>query len=356
MAGNSFGTLFRLSTFGESHGVAIGGMIDGCPSGIHLDIDQIQAELDKRRPGQSSITTPRKESDTLEILSGVFEGKTTGAPLGFVIRNTNQHSQDYDHLARVYRPGHADEVWDKKFGFRDYRGGGRSSARETAIRVAGGAIAKQFLMKDSIEITAYVNQVKDVCIDKPYDQLNLDLRDQNAIRCPDTAVAQQMIQLIEKAKESGDSVGGAITCVCRNVPAGWGEPVFDRLEALLAHAMLSINATKGFEMYHGIESTKRWGSENNLYQTPTPQPLGSGEAGITGGISTGQDIVFTVYFKPVSTISKPQPTRNQVGEEIILEAKGRHDPCVLPRAVPIVEAMAALVLADASLLARLNKF
>lgn len=354
MAGNSFGILFRLTTFGESHGVAIGGVIDGCPAGLEFSLDFIQNELDRRKPGQSSITTPRKESDTVEILSGVFEGKSTGAPIGFIIRNADQQSKDYDHLKDVYRPGHADHVWDKKFGFRDHRGGGRSSARETASRVVGGAFAKLFLKQAGIKIMAYVSRVKDIEITQNYDQLDLNKIESNIVRCPDSETANQMIALIEEAKNAGDSLGGIVTCVCQHVPAGLGEPVFDKLHAVLAHAMLSINATKGFEMYKGFDSTYLTGSENNKFQTPTPTPTAKGQAGITGGISTGEDIVFNVAFKPVSTISRAQQTINKQGEEVTLEAKGRHDPCVLPRAVPIVEAMAALVLADAVLLTRGN--
>jgi chorismate synthase len=355
MAGNSFGQLYKLMTYGESHGAAIGGVIDGCPAGIEMNAELVQKELDRRRPGQSSITTPRTESDTVELLSGVFDGKTTGAPIGFIIRNGNQRSGDYDHLKDVYRPGHADHTWDAKFGFRDYRGGGRSSARETAARVVGGAIAKEFLQQNGVSIKAYVSRVKDIAITANYDELDLTTIENNIVRCPDEQVALQMIALIEEAKQAGDSVGGLVTCVCSGIPSGLGEPVFDRLDAVLAHAMLSINATKGFEMYKGFDSTYLYGSENNQYQTPTPEPIAKGQAGIAGGISTGQDIVFNVAFKPVSTISKPQQTTDVNGKEITLEAKGRHDPCVLPRAVPIVEAMAAMVLMDMILLARSNK-
>lgn len=355
MAGNTFGTLFKLSTFGESHGAAIGGVLDGCPAGIVVDMNFIQGELDRRKPGQSSITTPRKESDAVEILSGVFEGKTTGTPIGFIIRNADQQSKDYDHLKDVYRPGHADHTWDKKFGFRDHRGGGRSSARETACRVVGGAFAKLLLRQSGVDIKAYVSRVKDIETTKNYDQLDLSNIESNIVRCPDTETANRMIALIEEAKNAGDSLGGLITCVCNNVPAGLGEPVFYKLDAVLAHAMLSINATKGFEMYKGFESTYMYGSENNKFQTPTPAPTAKGQAGLAGGISTGEDIVFNVAFKPVSTISKAQQTTNAQGEEVTLEAKGRHDPCVLPRAVPIVEAMTALVLADTLLLARGNR-
>lgn len=356
MAGNTFGTLFRLSTFGESHGAAIGGVIDGCPAGLEMNEAIIQRELDRRRPGQSAITTQRSEADKVEILSGVFEGKTTGTPIAFIIRNSDQRPKDYAELKDVYRPGHADKTWDQKFGFRDYRGGGRSSARETAARVAGGAVAKHFLHKlNRIEIKAFVSRVKDVEITRNYEELNLNLIENNIVRCPDEEVAARMIALIEETKAAGDSVGGIVTCVCKNVPTGLGEPVFDKLDAMLAHAMLSINAVKGFEIYKGFDSTRLYGSENNRYQTPTPNPQEKGQAGIAGGISTGEDIVFNVAFKPVSTISKAQQTTDTEGKEVTLEAKGRHDPCVLPRAVPIVEAMAALVLADMTLLARGNK-
>lgn len=345
MSGNSFGTLFRLTTFGESHGSAIGGVIDGCPAGMALDISAIQTELDRRRPGQSSITTSRNESDTVEILSGVLDGKTLGTPIGFIIRNKDHQSSDYDLLKDVYRPGHADQFWQEKFGIRDHRGGGRSSARETASRVVGGAIARQMLIGQGIQIQAYVSSIKDIEVAKKYTELDLGLIESTVVRCPDTAIADKMIALIEKVKAEGDSVGGTITCVTTGVPSGWGAPVFDKLQAVMAHALLSINATKGFEMEDGFASTKRLGSENN--------PIVSG---ITGGLSTGKDIVFRVAFKPVSTIAKKQKATNAAGQEVELEATGRHDPCVLPRAVPIVEAMAALVLADAMLLARSDKF
>ena len=344
MSGNSFGTLFRLTTFGESHGVAIGGVIEGCPAGMNFDISAIQRDLDRRRPGQSALTTPRNESDTIEILSGVFEGKTLGTPIGFIIRNKDHQSTDYDVLKDVFRPGHADQFWQEKYGIRDHRGGGRSSARETAARVVGGAVAKQLLSAHGIEIQAYVSSVKDIALKKKYNELDLSQTETSMVRCPDEETAQLMIALIERARSEGDSVGGTITCVARHVPVGWGAPVFDKLQARLAQGVLSINATKGFEMEDGFESTHRFGSENN----PLP-------TGITGGLSTGNDIVFRVAFKPVSTISKAQNTINSAGEEVVLQAKGRHDPCVLPRAVSIVEAMTALVLADAMLLARADR-
>lgn len=341
---SSFGRIFKLTTFGESHGVAIGGVLDGCPAGVDIDEGFIQAELDRRRPGQSDITTQRKESDRVEILSGVFNGKSLGTPIGFLLRNEDHRSEDYDALKDVYRPGHADEVWDKKFGFRDHRGGGRSSARETASRVVGGAIAKLFLKNKGIKIQAYVSSVKDVVLNLPHTSLDLTKTEENSVRCPDRATAQLMISLINETKANGDSVGGVITCVCTGLAAGLGEPVFDKLHAVLAHAMLSINAVKGFELDDGFESTRRFGSENNTLPS-----------GVAGGISNGGDIVFHVAFKPVSTIAKKQQARNSQGEEVALEAKGRHDPCVVPRAVPIVESMAALVLADMLLLRRANQ-
>jgi chorismate synthase len=349
MPANSFGNLFCLTTFGESHGAAIGGVIDGCPAGLSVDINFIQLQLDRRKPGQSDITTQRKEEDVVEILSGIFEGKTTGAPIGFIIRNKDQNSADYAHLKEVYRPGHADYVYEKKYGLRDFRGGGRSSARETACRVVGGAIAQLLLKHHGISIAAFVHSVKDVEVIKHYTKLDLNAREKNIVRCADEETAAKMIATIEEAKANGDSVGGTILCVCAGVPVGLGEPVFEKLDAVLAHAMLSINATKGFEMLDGFASTKLFGSENNLKYSPNS---GKTSDGITAGISTGDDIVFKVAFKPTSTISKPQQTTNTHNAEITLEAKGRHDPCVLPRAVPIVEAMAALVLADFLLLQR----
>jgi chorismate synthase len=344
MAGNSIGTLFRLTTFGESHGAAIGGILEGCEAGLELDRDFIRKEMLRRKPGQSEITTQRKEDDEVEFLSGVFEGKTIGTPIGFIIRNKDHQSADYDHLKEVYRPGHADEVWMKKFGVRDYRGGGRSSARETAARVVGGSIAKLLLAKENIEVNAFVSSVKDIVLDKEYHELNLKDAEQNIVRCPDEATAKKMISCIEAAKENGDSVGGVITCIISGVPAGLGEPVFDKLHAVLGHAMLSINAVKGFEIGNGFQSTKLYGSENNTI-----------ESGIAGGISTGEDIVLKVAFKPVSTIAKAQQTKDIHGNEVTLEAKGRHDPCVLPRAVVIIEAMAALVIEDFMLLQRANR-
>jgi len=350
MAGNSFGKLFKLTTFGESHGVAIGGIIDGCPSGLKLDFDAIQNELDRRKPGQSKIVTQRKEPDTVEFLSGIFEGVTTGTPIGFVIKNTNQKSKDYSHIKDVYRPSHADYTYDKKYGVRDYRGGGRSSARETASRVVAGAIAKQML--SSIKINAFTSSVGDIFIDKPYQDLDFSKIESNIIRCPDEASAEKMIAKVQEVKKQGDTIGGTITCVLQNVPVGLGEPVFDKLHAELGKAMLSINAVKGFEFGSGFCGAKMKGSEHNdkFNEDGTTKTNLSG--GIQGGISNGMDIYFRVAFKPVATTLQKQETINSKGETVEMQGKGRHDPCVVPRAVPIVEAMAALVLADYTLLRR----
>lgn len=353
MSGNSFGALFSLTTFGESHGLALGGVIDGCPAGIEIDTNFIQNELNRRKPGQSAIVTQRKEADEVVFYSGLFEGKTTGSPIGFAIHNTNQKSKDYTHIKDSYRPSHADYVYDKKYGFRDYRGGGRSSARETASRVVAGAIAKQFL--SPIEFTAFVSAVGPLKLEKPYNQLNFSTIENNPVRCADPTMAIEMEQYIRKIRKEGDTVGGVITCVIKNVPLGLGEPVFDKLHAQLAKAMLSINAVKGFEYGSGFEGSKMKGSEHNdLYNNDgTTQSNYSG--GIQGGISNGMDIYFNVAFKPVATIMQAQETINNENQKIIMEGKGRHDPCVVPRAVPIVEAMAALVLADFTLLNRTNK-
>ncbi|WP_299362031.1 chorismate synthase [Winogradskyella sp.] len=353
MAGNSFGKLFKLTTFGESHGVAIGGIIDGCPSGLQLDFEAIQNELDRRKPGQSKIVTQRKEPDTVEFLSGIFEGVTTGTPIGFVIKNTNQKSKDYSHIKDVYRPSHADYTYDKKYGVRDYRGGGRSSARETACRVVAGAIAKQLL--DSVKINAFTSSVGDIFIDKPYQELDFSKIESNAIRCPDASSAERMITKIKEVKKQGDTIGGTITCVIQNVPVGLGEPVFDKLHAELGKAMLSINAVKGFEYGSGFCGAKMRGSEHNdkFNEDGTTQTNLSG--GVQGGISNGMDIYFRVAFKPVATTLQKQETINSSGETVEMQGKGRHDPCVVPRAVPIVEAMVALVLADYVLLDRISR-
>jgi chorismate synthase len=360
MAGNSFGTLFKLTTFGESHGLAIGGIIDGCPAGLKIDIDYIQSELDRRKPGQSIITTQRKESDTVEFLSGIFEGITTGTPIGYIIKNENAKSKDYDYLKDNYRPSHADFTYEKKYGIRDYRGGGRSSARETACRIVGGAIAKLILQQHNISITAFVKQVGEIKTSKNFDELDLSKTESTIVRCPDIEVAQKMISYIEAIKKQGDTVGGIVQCVIKNAPIGLGEPVFDKLNAVLGHAMLSINAVKGFEIGSGFDSIHKKGSELNdeflqvnsegIIETKT-----NNSGGIQGGISNGMPIYFNVAFKPVATIMQSQESINKEGEKINLEAKGRHDPCVLPRAVPIVESMAALVMIDFLLLNKINK-
>ena len=353
MSGNKYGTLFQLTSFGESHGAAIGGVIDGCPSGISLDMEAIQNDLNRRKPGQSAIVTQRKEQDEITFFSGIFEGKTTGVPIGFAIYNTNQKSHDYDHIKDSYRPSHADKVYDEKYGFRDYRGGGRSSARETASRVVAGAIAKQFL-KD-IRFTAYVSSVGEIDLKKPYQELDFSEIEKNPVRCPDPEIAATMEAYIRQIRKDGDTVGGVISCVIQNVPVGLGEPVFNKLHAELGKAMLSINAVKGFEYGSGFEGSKDKGSEHNdLYNADgTTQTNRSG--GVQGGISNGMDIYFKVAFKPVATIMQSQTTINNKGESVEMQGKGRHDPCVVPRAVPIVEAMAAMVLADFTLLNRTIK-
>ncbi|HLT54453.1 MAG TPA: chorismate synthase [Flavobacteriaceae bacterium] len=353
MAGNTFGSLFALTTFGESHGEAIGGIIDGCPAGLKLDFDAIQQELNRRKPGQSAIVTQRKEPDTVEFLSGIFEGVTTGTPIGFIIRNTNQKSNDYSHIKDVYRPSHADYTYDQKYGVRDYRGGGRSSARETASRVVAGAIAKQLLK--SVSIQAYTSSVGDIYLEKPYQDLDFSLTESNAVRCPDTEVAERMINRIKDIRKAGDTIGGTVTCVLKNVPVGLGEPVFDKLHAQLGKAMLSINAVKGFEYGSGFCGTKMKGSEHNDLFNADGSTKTNLSGGIQGGISNGMDIYFRVAFKPVATIMQEQDTIDAQGNLVKMQGKGRHDPCVVPRAVPIVEAMAALVLADFYLINKLYK-
>lgn len=347
---NTFGKIFRLTTFGESHGKALGGIIDGCPSGIELDFEAIQKELDRRKPGQSKLVTQRKESDKVEFLSGIFEGKTTGTPIGFIIPNEDQKPQDYSHIKDVYRPSHADFTYDKKYGLRDYRGGGRSSARETVSRVVAGAIAKQLI--PNIKINAFVSSVGEIFIDKPYQALDFSLTETNAIRCPDLETAQKMEDYLKQIKKQGDTVGGTITCVVQNVPIGLGEPVFDKLHAVLGSAMLSINAVKGFEYGSGFCGAKMRGSEHNdLFNADgTTQTNLSG--GVQGGISNGMDIYFRVAFKPVATLLQSQTTIDKDGNIVEMLGRGRHDACVVPRAVPIVEAMTAMVLADFVLLDR----
>lgn len=353
MAGNSFGKIFKLTTFGESHGPAIGGIIDGCPSGLLLDFEAINAEMQRRKPGQSNIVTQRKEEDKVIFLSGIFEGKTTGTPIGFTIENTDSKSKDYSHIKDVYRPSHADFTYDKKYGIRDYRGGGRSSARETACRVVAGAIAKQLIPQ--LKINAFVSSVGEIFIDKPYQDLDFSKIESNNVRCPDEETAVKMEKLIKEIRKQGDTVGGTITCVLQNVPIGLGEPVFDKLHAELGKAMLSINAVKGFEYGSGFCGSKMKGSEHNDIFNSDGSTKTNLSGGIQGGISNGMDIYFRVAFKPVATIMQKQQTIDKHGNEVEAEGKGRHDPCVVPRAVPIVEAMAALVLVDFQLMQKTSK-
>ena len=344
MSGNTIGKLFKLTTFGESHGEALGGIIEGCPSGIKLDFDAINLEMSRRKPGQSSIVTQRKEEDNIQFMSGIFEGTTTGTSIGFLIPNTDQKSQDYSDIKNTYRPSHADYVYEKKYGIRDYRGGGRSSARETASRVVAGAIAKQII--PTIKINAFVSSIGDIYLNKPYQDLDFSKIESNVVRCPDSETAAKMEQLIRETKKDGDTVGGTITCVIQNVPIGLGEPVFDKLHADLGKAMLSINAVKGFEYGSGFCGAQMKGSEHNDLYNPDGTTKTNLSGGIQGGISNGMDIYFRVAFKPVATLIQKQEVLDNQGNIVELQGKGRHDPCVLPRAVPIVEAMAALVLAD----------
>jgi chorismate synthase len=353
MAGNTFGNLFKLTTFGESHGEAIGGIIDGCPAGLEIDFNEVAIDMARRKPGQSKITTQRKEPDQVKFLSGIFEGKTTGTSIGFIIENTNQKPKDYSHIKDVYRPSHADFTYDKKYGHRDYRGGGRTSARETACRVAAGSIAKQLL--DGIKINAFVSSVGAIYIDKPYQELDFSTIESNVVRCPDEEVAHKMISKIEEIKKAGDTIGGTVMCVLQNVPIGFGEPVFDKLHAQLGKAMLSINAVKGFEYGAGFCSTTMKGSEHNDLFNKDGTTKTNLSGGIQGGISNGMDIYFRVAFKPVATLIQKQKALDMQGNIVDMQGKGRHDPCVVPRAVPIVEAMAALVLADFYLLNKINK-
>ena len=378
---NTFGQLFRLTTFGESHGEAIGGVVDGMPAGIDIDVDFIQQELNRRRPGQSSITTARNEADQVELLSGVFEGKSTGCPIGFVVRNTNQHSGDYDNMRQLFRPSHADYTYYYKYGIRDHRGGGRSSARVTISRCVAGALAKLALRQLGMEITAYTSQVGTITLDRDYKKYDLTLVESNAVRCPDAEKAAEMIRLIEEVKAQGDTIGGVITCVVKGCPAGLGEPEFGKLHAMLGAAMLSINAVKGFEYGEGFAGVTQRGSEqNDIFQSsPNPispnrpmspiSPIGpmspisplslstatNHSGGIQGGISNGQNIYFRVAFKPVATLLREQQTVDIYGQETTLTAKGRHDPCVLPRAVPVVESMTAMTILDAFLLNKAAK-
>ena len=357
---NTFGNIFRLTTFGESHGVAVGGVIDGMPAGIEVDEEFLQAEMARRRPGQSAITTGRNEADHVELLSGIFEGKTTGTPIGFEVRNSNQHSNDYENIRNLYRPSHADYTYSQKYGLRDHRGGGRSSARETLSRVVGGAFAKMALRQLSIDIKAYTSQVGDICLDNDWTKYDLSKIESNAVRCPDADKAAQMEQLIKQVKSEGDTIGGVITCVIQGVPVGLGEPVYGRLNAALGAAMLSINACKGFEYGMGFAECGRRGSEmmdqflpvegSKADTLPQLQMKTNHSGGIQGGISNGAPIYFRCAFKPVATLLKPIDTVTDEGKETVLQARGRHDPCVLPRAVPIVEAMAAMTILDYYLL------
>jgi chorismate synthase len=350
MAGNSFGELFRITTFGESHGSAIGVVIDGCPAGLEIDMGFLQKEMDRRKPGQSAITTQRKESDTFQILSGVYEGKTIGSPIAIIIPNEDTKPLDYDHLKEAYRPSHADYTYEAKYGIRDHRGGGRASARETAARVIAGAIAKLLLRKSGIEIQGYVSAIGELALDTSYEHTDLSATESNIVRCPDPAMAERMITLIQDVRAEGDTLGGTVTCVVKHCPTGLGEPVFDKLHADLGKAMLSINAVKGFEYGSGFAGTRLRGSQHNDAFTHDASgkvvTSSNHSGGIQGGISNGMDIYFNVAFKPVATIMQDQQSVNKAGDDITLSGKGRHDPCVVPRAVPIVEAMAALVLAD----------
>lgn len=358
---NTFGHIFTLTTFGESHGEAIGGVVDGMPAGIDIDLEFIQSELNRRRPGQSRITTDRNESDTVELLSGVFEGKSTGTPIGFIVRNSNQHSQDYENMRCLFRPSHADFTYYNKYGVRDHRGGGRSSARITISRCVAGALAKLALRQIGVTICAYTSQVADIALDKDYTRYDLSRIEDNIVRCPDQDKARQMESLIAEVKAEGDTVGGVITCVIKGCPAGLGEPEFGKLHADLGAAMLSINAAKGFEYGDGFDSILTRGSQqNDIFKAcngsaENPQTLTNHSGGIQGGISNGQYIFFRVAFKPVATLLKEQQTIDLEGNETTLKARGRHDPCVLPRAVPIVEAMAAITILDHYLIAKTVK-
>lgn len=353
MAGNSFGTLYKLTSFGESHGRGVGGIIEGVKPGLVLDMDFIQQELNRRRPGQSAITTPRDEQDGVEFISGVMDGKATGTPLAFVIWNKDQRSGDYNNLKDVFRPSHADYTYESKYGIRDHRGGGRSSARETIARVVAGAVAKAMLREEGVQVNGYVSQVGKLRMTKDYRELDLTEAEKNIVRCPDPQLAEEMITYIDGIRRDHDSVGGVVSCVLSGMPVGLGDPVFDKLHARLAQAMLSINAVKGFEYGSGFSAVEMLGSEHNdefYMEGDKVRSRTNRSGGIQGGISNGEDVYFKVAFKPVATILKDQNTVDKSGQEIVMKAKGRHDPCVVPRAVPIVEAMAAMVLADALLM------
>ena len=350
---NTFGNLFRLTSFGESHGPGVGGVVDGMPAGIEVDLEFIQAELNRRRPGQSGLTTPRKEADQVELLSGVFEGRTTGCPIGFLVRNANQHSSDYDNIRNLYRPSHADFTYTQKYGLRDHRGGGRSSARETIARCVGGALAKLALRQLGIQVTAYTSQVGNIALENDYRRYDLSLTESNDVRCPDAETAERMAALITEVKAAGDTIGGVITCVVKGCPVGLGEPAFGKLHAALGGAMLGINAVKGFEYGQGFAGVCQRGSEQNdefYNDNGQIRTRTNRSGGIQGGISNGQDIYFRVAFKPVATLLMEQKTVTLDGQETSLTARGRHDACVLPRAVPVVEAMAAMTVLDYCLL------
>lgn len=355
---NTFGNIFTLTSFGESHGAAIGGVVDGFPAGIDIDVDFIQNELRRRRPGQSRITTSRNEPDTVEFLSGIFEGKSTGCPIGFIVRNTNQHSEDYDNMRNLFRPSHADYTYTAKYGIRDHRGGGRSSARITISRCVAGALAKLALKKIGVSVCAYTSQVGNIKLEADYRKYDLTKVEDNIVRCPDAEKARAMETLISEVKKQGDTIGGTITAVIKGCPAGVGEPEFDKLHAALGYAMLGINAAKGIEFGMGFDGISRLGSEMNdvfVNENGRVTTKTNNSGGIQGGISNGNDIYFRIAFKPVATLLKPQNTIDKNGDSTVLEAKGRHDPCVLPRAVPIVEAMAAMVILDHILLSKATK-
>jgi len=355
---NTFGNIFTLTSFGESHGAAIGGVVDGFPAGIDIDVDFIQNELRRRRPGQSRITTSRNEPDTVEFLSGIFEGKSTGCPIGFIVRNTNQHSADYDNMRNLFRPSHADYTYTAKYGIRDHRGGGRSSARITISRCVAGALAKLALKKIGVSVCAYTSQVGNIKLEADYRKYDLTKVEDNIVRCPDAEKARAMETLISEVKKQGDTIGGTITAVIKGCPAGVGEPEFDKLHAALGYAMLGINAAKGIEFGMGFDGISRLGSEMNdvfVNENGRVTTKTNNSGGIQGGISNGNDIYFRIAFKPVATLLKPQNTIDKDGDSTVLEAKGRHDPCVLPRAVPIVEAMAAMVILDHILLSKATK-
>ncbi len=350
---NALGNLLTLSTFGESHGLAYGGIITNFPAGVEIDVEKIQIDLDRRKPGQSAIVTQRKESDTVKFLSGIFDHKSTGTPIGFIVENENQRSKDYDHIAQAYRPSHADYTYDQKFGLRDYRGGGKSSARETLNWVVAGSLAKQLL--PDIKINAYVSSVGEIFCEKPYQDLDFSKTEDNIVRCPDAETAEKMIERIKEIKKEGNTIGGTVTCVIKNVPVGLGEPIFSKLQAELAKAMMNINAAKGFEYGSGFCGAKMTGKEHNDLFNDDFTTKTNLSGGIQGGISNGMDIYFRVAFKPVATILRPQESLDKEGNKVILEGKGRHDPCVVPRAVPIVEALAAFVLADMYLINKTRK-